>query len=250
MELFDTHAHFTASGEEIAGLLVRARDNAVARVMAVGGSEELNAGALRAVEAAKSIDGIVVCAALGWDRDQAGRDAGDLPVLDYRHIAAVGEIGLDYHYEGAARSTQIDLMLRQLARAGELNLPVVVHTRDADDDTLGALREIPSKGIIHSFTGSTRFCGRLLDLGFHISLSGIVTFRTAENVRKLADYIPGERLLIETDSPYLAPVPMRGRANEPAFLRHTAEFLAAYKAMRLEDLAARTTANARRLLGI
>jgi TatD DNase family protein len=128
-------------------------------------------------------------------------------------------------------------------------LPVVIHTRDADDDTLGILREIPSKGIIHCFTSTPSFCRALLDLGFYISISGIVTFRAAENVRESVRIVPDDRLLIETDSPFLAPVPMRGNPNEPAFLVHTARFLADLRGMPLEDFAALTTRNALSILG-
>ena len=162
---------------------------------------------------------------------------------------AVGEIGLDYHYSPETRDAQCELFARQLDLANMFGLPVVIHTRDADDDTLGILREIPSKGIIHCFTGSPSFCRALLDLGFYISISGIVTFRAAENVRESARIVPDGRLLIETDSPFLAPVPMRGNPNEPAFLVHTARFLADLRGMPLEDLAALTTRNALSILG-
>jgi TatD DNase family protein len=133
--------------------------------------------------------------------------------------------------------------------ARELGLPVVIHTREADDDTLGLLREIPSKGIIHCFTGGPKFCRDLLDLGFMISISGIVTFRAADNVRESALVVPDDRLLVETDSPFLAPVPLRGNVNEPAFVVHTAKFLAELRGVRFEDLAALTTRNALNLLG-
>ena len=206
--------------------------------MAVGGSEELNAAA-RCAETPYR--------ALGWDRDQAGRD---LPSVDYDGVTAVGEIGLDYHYTPETRAAQRALFARQLDLARTRGLPVVVHTREADDDTLGLLREIPSKGIIHCFTGSRPFCGRLLDLGFFVSISGIVTFKAAENVRDVARYIPGDRLLIETDAPYLAPVPRRGQPNEPAFLVHTARFLADLRQTPVEALAAQTAANAAAVLGV
>lgn len=236
MELFDTHAHFAGSAAEIAAQLARARAAGVTRVMAVGGSEELNAAARRADTPYR---------ALGWDRDQAGRD---LPPIDYDGVTAVGEIGLDYHYTPETRAIQQALFARQLDLARTRGLPVVIHTRAADDDTLGLLREIPSKGIVHCFTGSRPFCGKLLDLGFYVSISGIVTFKSAENVRDVARYIPDDRLLVETDAPYLAPVPLRGQANEPAFLAHTARFLSDLRQVPLEALAARTAANAEAVL--
>ena len=184
--------------------------------------------------------------ALGWDRDQAGRE---LPEPDLAGVAAVGEIGLDYHYSPETRREQMDLMARQLELASARSLPVVIHTRDADADTLGLLHEIPSKGVIHCFTGNPKFCRELLDLGFYISISGIVTFRAADNVRESAAVVPDDRLLVETDSPFLAPVPLRGQANEPAFVVRTAEFLAKMRGTDLESLAALTTANALAMLG-
>ena len=143
-ELFDTHAHFEGTRAETDAAVARAREAGVTRIMAVGGSESLNAGT----------EGFEF-RAIGWDRDQAGRE---LPALDYTGVSAVGEIGLDYHYSPETRSAQMDLFARQLELARSLGLPVVIHTRDADDDTLGLLREIPSKGIIHCFTGSPGFC--------------------------------------------------------------------------------------------
>lgn len=255
MELFDTHAHFEGTSEETAAVLERAFASGVTRLMAIGGSESLNRGAgLAAALAAnpnvqttptpKPLPSVLK--ALGWDRDQAGKD---LPELDYTGVSAVGEIGLDYSYEGATRKDQLALFARQLELARQLDLPVVIHTREADDDTLGVLREIPSKGIIHCFTGTPKFCGKLLDLGFFVSISGIVTFRAADNVRESARYVPDDRLLIETDSPFLAPVPKRGNPNEPAFVVHTAKFLADLRGTTPEALALLTTGNACRLLG-
>jgi len=242
VELFDTHAHFEGTREEVAAQLERARAAGVTRVMAVGGSESLNAGVARA---AAGRDWVL--RAVGWDRDQVGKD---LPELDYAGVAAVGEIGLDYYYGADTRKAQVDLFARQLELARRLDRPVIIHTREADDDTLGLLREIPSRGVIHCFTGFPEHCRKFLDLGFFISLSGIVTFRAAENVRESARVIPDDRLLVETDSPFLAPVPLRGQPNEPAFVVHTARFLADFRKMPFETFAALTTANARRLFGV
>lgn len=243
-ELFDTHAHFEGSESEIAETLERAAAAGVTRIMAVGGSESLNRGVELA--ASSSVEGIKIYRAIGWDRDQIAQEPGE---LDYSDVAAVGEIGLDYHYSPDTRKAQIYLMARQLELANGLGLPVVIHTREADDDTLGILREVPSRGIIHCFTGSPKFCRALLDLGFMISISGIVTFRAADNVRESALIVPDDRLLVETDSPFLAPVPLRGSANEPAFITHTAAFLAGLRKMPYEDLAALTMRNAIATLG-
>lgn len=257
MRLFDTHCHFERADErEIAEQLERARAAGVERVMAVGGSPALNASA--------AVAGRFGClVAQGWDRDQASepfaavapecgetaanaQDGGEIAVdaQDSGEIAAVGEIGLDYHYSPETRAAQLALFGRELERARRLGLPVVIHTRDADDDTLGLLREIPSRGIIHCFTGTPDFARKLLDLGFYVSISGIVTFKSAANVRESALIVPDDRILIETDSPYLAPAPMRGKANEPAFLRHTCEFLATLRGVSAESFADLTFRNA------
>lgn len=232
MELFDTHAHFEGGADAIAAQLARAREAGVTRVLAVGGNVALNQG----VRLSGSL-----YQAVGWDRDQVEQD---LSSLDFAGCCAVGEIGLDYHYAPETRTAQMKLMAEELVRAQNLNLPVIIHTREADDDTLGLLREIPSRGVIHCFTGNPSFCRQLLDLGFYISISGIVTFRLADNVRASAKLIPNDRLLIETDAPYLAPVPLRGKPNEPAYLVHTARFLADLRGMPLADFAELTTHNA------
>ena len=140
------------------------------------------------------------------------------------------------------------LFAAQLEEARRENLPVVIHTREAAEDTLALLREIPTRGIIHCFTGGPEEAKAYLDLGLYVSMSGIVTFRAANNVRESALVIPDDRILIETDSPFLAPVPMRGNPNEPAYIRHTCEFLAKLRGKDPEDFAELTFANAERCL--
>lgn len=250
MTLYDTHAHFE-DADDVDALCARAAAAGVAHVLAVGGSEELNRNALRAPERV----------ALGWDRDQAGGNTDDLlralaQLLDVHagRVAAVGEIGLDCHYSADTLKAQCDLFARQLALADARALPVVIHTRAADDATLGVLDEVPwrhgdrLRGVIHSYTGGPRFAGRLLDRGFMVSFSGIATFKSADEVRASVRYVPADRILVETDSPYLAPVPLRGRRCEPAFVVHTAERLARERGVAPEAFAAQTTANALRLL--
>lgn len=225
-------------GADIGAQIVRAKECGVTRIMAVGGSKELNETAVKAGTG---------FFAVGWDRDQYGKIGEEDFPFD-GNCAAVGEIGLDYFYDPDHRKEQLELFERQLQLAAGLDKPVVIHTREADDDTLGALKSIPSRGIIHCFTGSPDFCRKLLDLGFMISISGIVTFRRADNVRESALVVPDDRILIETDSPFLAPVPMRGKDNEPSFLVHTARFLASLRKTEFEDFAALTTANALKTL--
>src|SRR5262249_8964873 len=181
--------------------------------------------------------------ALDTLRDLAGR-AG---------VVALGETGLDYYYEHSPRAAQLDAFARTAALARDLALPLVVHVRDAHADALGVLRSEPpgaAGGVIHCFTGGVSDVGPYLDLGLHLSLSGIVTFRNAEALREAARAIPLDRLLVETDSPYLAPVPNRGKRNEPAHVRLVADALADIRGEPLDVLAEATTANALRLFGL
>ncbi|MBQ0032648.1 MAG: TatD family hydrolase, partial [bacterium] len=193
-----------------------------------------------------------VCCAVGLDREQIRTSSAVQPsTFNLQPCAqrALGEIGLDYHYSPETRAAQMKLFAEQLEEARRRDLPVVIHTREADDDTLALLREIPSRGIIHCYTGTPEYAKRFLDLGFFISISGIVTFRPADNVRASALVVPDDRILIETDSPFLAPVPMRGQPNEPAFIAHTCEFLAKLRGISADAFAELTFANAERILG-
>lgn len=257
MNIFDTHAHFSEDPQKTASILERAFHAGVSHLMAVGGSAELNRAAVTAAETADaSRSAPKVLLALGLDRDQTAHACTECPRYDFstvidnrRRISAVGEIGLDFHYSPETAKEQCDLFAAQLELAKELDLPVVIHTRDADDATLGVLDEMDfHNGIIHCFTGSVPFERKLLDRGFMVSISGIVTFRAAENVREAARFAPDDRLLIETDSPFLAPVPMRGNENEPSFITHTLAFLADIRKTTPEALAALTAGNARRIL--
>ena len=261
MRLYDTHCHFErADPTEIAAILSRAKAAGVEKLMAVGGSPALNESAALAVQVANEalVAPKFVCA-VGLDREQVNKHrdtetqslssplCASVPLC--LNQKALGEIGLDYHYSPETREAQLKLFAEQLEEAKRRDLPVVIHTREADDDTLALLREIPSRGIIHCYTGTPEYAKRFLDLGFFISISGIVTFKPAENVRASALVIPDDRILIETDSPFLAPVPMRGQPNEPAFIVHTCEFLAKLRGVSADDFAELTFANAERILG-
>jgi len=162
-------------------------------------------------------------------------------------IAGIGETGLDYYYDNAPREAQREMFRRHIAAARETGLPLVVHSRDAEDDTTALLEEGladgPLTAVIHCFTGSRPFMERMVSLGFYISLSGIVTFKNATDLQETAKAVPADRLLVETDSPFLAPVPHRGKPCEPAYVADTARFLAALRGDSIEDLTAQTTAN-------
>lgn len=162
-------------------------------------------------------------------------------------VIGIGETGLDYYYDHSDRARQRASFRTHIAAARETGLPLIVHTRDAEADTAGLLADEMGKGaykgVIHCFTASGEFADKALDLGFYISISGIVTFKSAADLQATAARLPLDRLLIETDSPFLAPVPMRGKTCEPAFVAHSAAFLANLRGENLEDLAAATAHN-------
>jgi TatD DNase family protein len=253
---YDTHAHFEGTPLETAAVLERAFAAGVTRLVAVGGSAALNAGALSASLAFPER----VRLALAFDRDQAGTAepevfAETLRRLAAEHpLAAVGETGMDFHYSPETAEAQAALFATHLRLADAWRLPVIVHTREADEATLRVLDETPwrgegLRGVIHCYTGDTGFAAKLLDRQFAISFSGIVTFRNADLLRESAAFVPDDRLLIETDSPFLAPVPKRGQRNEPAFVAHVAACLAAVRKTTPEAIAERTHRNALAVFG-
>lgn len=258
LRLFDSHAHlddFEADGT-LPAMLERAREAGVQRILAVGGTPSAN---LRAVQVARRHPDLVR-ATVGYDRDEAEGQpdwtAAESLLADPL-VAAVGETGLDYHYSPETAPRQRDLFAANLERARTRRLPVVVHTRDADDDTVALLAshvrawagDADRVGVIHCFTGSEALARRVLDLGFLISFSGIVTFKNAEALRTVARVVPSDRLLIETDAPFLAPVPYRGKRNEPGWVREVVAALASARNDTLQGLAEQTWWNATRLFG-
>ena len=162
-------------------------------------------------------------------------------------IVAIGETGLDYYYDNSPRALQQEAFRRHIRAALELDMPVIVHTRDAEDDTMRILREEGQgtglTGVLHCFSSSPQLAEDAVDFGFHISFSGIVTFKKSEELRDTARKVPLERMLVETDAPFLAPIPKRGQRNEPAFVVHTAAVLAGLHGLTPHDLADRTTEN-------
>jgi len=255
MRLIDSHMHmdvFEAAGET-GSLLDRARQNGVECVIAIGGRPAANETAIRISEAFDMVRAVV-----GYDRDEAllAPDIESLqPLVAHDRVVGVGECGLDYHYHPDHVPEQQALFEHMLDLAVSCARPVVVHSRDADEDTLRFLTAYAERwsgpggvpGVLHCFTGLWPFARSLMDLGFMISFSGIVTFKKSEALREVARQVPDEFLLIETDAPYLAPVPHRGRQNEPAYVRHVAECLASIRGESPEEVAACTSRNARRL---
>ena len=164
---------------------------------------------------------------------------------------AIGEAGLDYFYDNAPREAQATGLRRHIAASRITGLPLVIHSRKCDDDMAAILQEETGQGafpfVLHCFTAGVELARAALDLGGYISFSGIITFKNAEEIRDVAKFVPGDRYLVETDAPYLAPIPHRGQSNEPSFVRHTAEKLAEVRGVSLEQLGAETTANFARL---
>jgi len=164
-------------------------------------------------------------------------------------LIAIGEIGLDYHYMNSPAEIQQQAFRKQLQLAVELNLPVILHSREAETDTLNILQEfpVPSHGVAHSFTSSIEMARTLVEMGWYLGIYGIVTVKSAEDLRKVVRWLPLARLLLETDSPFLAPMPFRGKPNKPAHIPAIATFIAELREISLEELAQQTTANAQRL---
>lgn len=237
----DSHCHLNYL-EDPDAALVRARERGVAECLCIGVDQEAIEEVLQF-----AADNEGVWASVG---EHPGSSSGDATwVNDYLHrpgVVAVGEMGLDYHYvdDPEKQAQQRKTFGQQLEIAAQHDLPVVVHTRAAEADTLDLIRQYPDvKGVLHCFTESWSLASAALELGYYVSISGIVTFKNADNVRDVAVRIPSERLLIETDAPYLAPTPNRGKKNEPAFVTDTAAFLAELRGVDLQTLAQTTREN-------
>jgi TatD DNase family protein len=253
LHVIDSHAHLADERlyPDVEGVVERARAAGVRAVVAVATDEE-DAGVVAAL-AGRFPD---VHATAGVHPHVATRATAEAlsvvrELLGHPRVVAVGETGLDYHYDFSPREVQREAFLRHLELGRETGKPVVVHAREADDDLRALLREAGqgTVGILHSFSSGAALLEDALALGWYASFSGMVTFKNfsgAELVRR----VPSDRLLVETDAPYLAPVPHRGRTNEPAFVVETARALAVHRGEDAASLAASTTANACRLFGI
>lgn len=250
--MIDSHAHLTCDPlyKEIDILVERAKKAGLTKIVNIC-TDPLTLE--RGVAYAKKEPMIVnVGSTTPHDVEKEGEECFPLFEKHARagDFVAIGETGLDYYYQHADRSVQQHFLRRYLRLAGELSLPVVIHCRDAFDDFLSILKkEFNGQGILHCFTGTMQEAYAVLDQGFYISFSGIVTFKRSEELQKVAKMVPIERLLIETDAPYLAPHPNRGKQNEPAFLTYTAAFLAHLKGISQEELAEITARNADEVFG-
>lgn len=239
----DTHCHLDDTrGRDLGEVLEEARVAGVTTMITIGCDE---ATSRRAIEIAAAHQGVFATAGVHPHEAAAGLDF--LPaMLDCGDVVAVGECGLDYYYDHSPRDVQRHVFAQQIALANERDLPLVVHTRDAWAETLAILdgEGCPRRTIFHCFTGGPDEARQCLDRGALLSFSGIVTFRNATDVQAAATLCPPDRLLAETDSPYLAPIPHRGRANQPAFVTHVVEALAVLRGEPLDEVAATIRATA------
>jgi TatD DNase family protein len=257
--MIDSHCHL--AGEEFASdlgaVVERARAAGVASALVILAADDEGE-----VERAQTVRETwpSVRLSIGIHPHQAGECAGDVEeavgrverAAQAHGAVAIGEIGLDYHYDFAPRPVQQDVFRRQVGLARRLGRPVIVHTREASDDTFTILREAGGGavcGVFHCFTGDRPMAASALEIGFYLSFAGIVTFPKAAELREVARLVPADRLLIETDAPYLAPVPHRGKRNEPAFVARVLETLALVREVDRDELAAQTTANFEALFG-
>ncbi|MDH4554194.1 TatD family deoxyribonuclease [Pseudomonas sp. BN417] len=252
--LIDSHCHLdrldlAAHGGSLDAALDAARARGVGQFLCIGVSAD-NAAAVKALaERYEDVHCSVGVHPLDLQPGESLALEWLLGELEHPRVVAIGETGLDYHYEPEAAELQQQAFRLHLEAARVTGKPVIVHTREARADTLALLREaaLPQAGVLHCFTEDWEMARAALDLGFYISLSGIVTFRNADALREVARQVPADRLLVETDSPYLAPIPYRGKPNLPQYVREVAEFLAELRGVEYEVFARQTTENYLRL---
>jgi TatD DNase family protein len=247
MQIVDSHCHinFEPLAGDFPGLLARASENQVTHMLCVSVNLEDFPQVLNLAHEHENI-----FASVGvhpsYTECEDPSSAKLVALAEDPKIIAIGETGLDYFRNEGDLSWQRERFARHIEAARIIGKPLIIHTREAADDTMSMLKSQDAEsagGVMHCFSEDWRIAEKALDIGFYISFSGIVTFKSAEQLREVACKVPLDRILVETDSPYLAPVPMRGKTNEPSYVRHTTEFLAGLRGMSLEQMAEITTAN-------
>jgi TatD DNase family protein len=251
----DSHAHidgddFDTDRKEV---IERAHAIGVSTILNVGTGDPHSGALERAVELGKAHESIYT--AIGTHPHDARHydDAAEAKIknlINNEHVIAWGEIGLDFHYDNSPRDVQLDVFKRQLLAARECDLPVVIHTREAEAETFDILQSTECRGVFHCFSGSMELAQKAIELGFMISFSGIVTFKKADELREVAKQVPLDRLLIETDCPYLTPIPYRGKRNEPAYVVEVARCLAGLHGVEMEEMGRITSENFNRFFEI
>lgn len=251
--LVDSHCHldFPDYAGQVDDVLARARAAGVGVCVSIGTELKRFPGVKAVAEAHADVWCSVGVHPHESEKELLDDEAALVAEAAHPKVVGIGETGLDYYYEHSPRQPQQANFRSHIAAARRTGLPVIVHTRDAEDDTIAILREEMTKGpftgLIHCFTGTQKLADAALELGLYISVSGIATFKNSAALRDVIQNVPLDRLLVETDAPYLAPVPYRGKTNEPAFVVHTAALLADLKGISEEALAAATTENFFRL---
>ncbi|TYS54506.1 TatD family deoxyribonuclease [Sutcliffiella horikoshii] len=253
--LFDTHVHLNADQyeEDLQEVIDRAQAEKVTNMVVVGFDRKT---ITRAMELVEKYD--FLYAAVGWHPvDAIDMTEDDLAWIEdlasHEKVVAIGEMGLDYHWDKSPKEIQKEVFRKQIQLAKKVKLPIVIHNRDATADVVQILKEEAAKdvgGIMHCFTGSLEVAKECMEMNFYISFGGPVTFKNAKKPKEVVKEIPMERLLIETDCPYLTPHPYRGKRNEPGYVRLVAEQIAELKELTIEEVAEKTTANAKKLFGI
>jgi TatD DNase family protein len=255
MNLFDTHTHLDAPqfDEDREETIRRAVENGVSRMINVGFNRETIPSTMKLAETHDFI-----YAAVGWHpQDAITMKEGDLEwiasLCSHEKVVAIGEIGLDYYWDTSPKDVQHRVLRQQIGLARELGMPIVIHNRDAHEDIVKILREEKASevgGVMHSYSGSWETAKLCLNMGFHLSFGGPITFKNARQPKEVLAQVPMDRLLIETDSPYLTPHPFRGKRNESANVRLVAEAAAQIKGVEVEEIARITTQNALERFGI
>ncbi|MEK5337131.1 TatD family hydrolase [Bacillus sp. FSL M8-0166] len=253
--LFDTHAHLNAEqyNEDLEQVIERAKSEKVEKIVVVGFDRPT---ITRAMELIEEYD--FIYAAIGWHPvdaiDMTDEDLAWIKDLSqHEKVVAIGEMGLDYYWGKSPKDVQKEVFRRQIALAKEVNLPIVIHNRDATEDVVTILKEEGAAevgGIMHCFTGSLETAKACMEMNFYISFGGPVTFKNAKKPKEVVKEIPSDRLLIETDCPYLTPVPFRGKRNEPSYVKYIAEQIAELREISFEELAELTTKNAKKVFRI
>jgi len=253
MTLVDSHCHIDgdAFDDDRDAVVQRAKDVGVAAMLVVGTGDPHSDDFRKAVAVAEKYDNVFASVGVHPHDAKLYDDKAERHLVELaksNKVIAWGEIGLDFYYDHSPRDVQREVFIRQIRKARELELPIIIHSRDADDETVEILKAECSTesfpgGIMHCFGGTASMAEALMKLGFLISFAGNVTFKKAENLRDAARVVPLDRLLVETDCPFLTPIPFRGKRNEPAFVEHTARFLAEFYGVEFEKLAEATTKN-------
>jgi len=255
MELVDTHAHldFPRFDKDRKEVIKRAIDGGVKIIVNIGSSMTSSRNSVELSRRYNEIYSVVGIHPHNADSFNLNVSKKLKSLSENKKVVAIGEIGLDFHYDNSPREKQKQAFRAQLRLAKSLDLPVVIHTRDADEETLEILKEENADkigGIMHCFASDKKMAREILDLGFYIAFGGLITFKNLNNLREVVKEVPINKILVETDAPYLTPDPYRGKRNEPLYVKYVAEKIAEIKGLSKEEIAKKTTQNAKKVYNI